>query len=136
MNTQIYVNLPVADLNKSKAFFAALGYTFNPQFTDDSAACMVISGDIYAMLLTHEKIKLFTPKQLCDARTHTEVLICLSCETRDRVDEIVKKAVAAGGKAHGEPKDYGVMYGHGFEDPDGHIWELMFMEPSFVKKPA
>lgn len=136
MNTQIYVNLPVADLNKSKAFFAALGYTFNPQFTDDSAACMIISSDIYAMLLTHEKFKLFTPKQLCDAKTHTEVLICLSCETRSRVDELVKKAVAAGGKAHGEPKDYGVMYGHGFEDLDGHIWELMFMEPSFVKKPA
>src|SRR5215212_3826839 len=98
MATQIFVNLPVADLNKSKAFFSALGYTFNPQFTDTTAACMIVSGDIFAMLLTHEKFKLFTPKAICDARSTTEVLICLSCESRARVDDVVRKAVAAGGK--------------------------------------
>ena len=133
MSTKIFVNLPVKDLNKSKAFFAALGYTFNPQFTDDTAACMVISDDIYAMLLTHGKFKEFTPKQVVDATKATEVLVCLSCESRGHVDELVRKARAAGGTIYNEPKDYGFMYGHGFQDPDGHIWELMWMDPATIK---
>jgi hypothetical protein len=134
MATKIFVNLPVKDLNKSKAFFAALGYTFNPQFTDDTAACMVISDDIYAMLLTHEKFKQFTPRQIADASRSTEVLIALSCESRGHVEELVRKAVAAGGSNYADSKDYGFMYQHGFADLDGHIWELFYMDPSFVQK--
>ncbi|WP_422923915.1 VOC family protein [Singulisphaera sp. PoT] len=133
MAQMVFFNLPVKDLEKSKAFFSHLGYLFNPQFTDENAACMVISEHIYAMLLTHARFKDFTPREICDATKSTEVLICLSCESRARVDEIVSKAVAAGGAPHMEAKDYGMMYGHGFTDPDGHIWEVMWMDPSAVQ---
>ena len=134
MATKIFVNLPVKDLKASMAFFTALGYSFNAQFTDETAACMVISEDIYAMLLTHAKFKQFTSKAICDATTTTEVLVCLSSESRAAVDSLVAKAVAAGGSAHMEPKDYGMMYGHGFQDLDGHIWEVMWMDPAAIKK--
>ena len=134
MPTKIFVNLPVQDLEKSKTFFKALGYTFNPQFTDATAACMIVSDDIYAMLLTHKKFKEFTPRQIADANKTTEALICLTCESRGHVDELVRKAKAAGGTIYNEPKDYGFMYGHGFADPDGHIWELVWMDPSTVKE--
>ncbi|MES2900643.1 MAG: VOC family protein [Pseudomonadota bacterium] len=128
MNKQIFVNLAVKDLNKSKAFFEALGYSFNPQFTNDSGACMVINeGSIYAMLLTHEFFKSFIDKQIAQANEVTEVLTCLSSESREEVDQMVAKAVAAGGKAHRQPQDHGFMYAHGFEDLDGHIWELAYM---------
>jgi uncharacterized protein len=133
MATKIFVNLPVKDLAKSMKFFTSLGYTFNPQFTDETAACMVISDDIFAMLLTHAKFKDFTPKAICDATKSTEVLIALSCESRRHVDELVRKATAAGGSTYAERKDYGFMYQHGFQDPDGHIWELIYMEPGAVK---
>jgi predicted lactoylglutathione lyase len=133
MSTKIFVNLPVKDLNRSKAFFAALGYTFNPQFTDETAACMVISPDIYTMLLTEAKFKEFTPNPIADAKKSTEAIICLSCESRDQVNDLVKKAVAAGGNTHADPKDYGFMYQHGFQDVDGHIWELIYMESGVVK---
>jgi hypothetical protein len=132
MSTKIFVNLPVKDLDASKAFFGALGYTFNPQFTDDTAACMVISDDIYAMLLTETKFKDFTPKAISDAKTSTEVLVALSCESREQVIDLVSKAVAAGGKTYAEAKDYGFMYQHSYEDLDGHIWEVMWMDPSAV----
>jgi uncharacterized protein len=131
---KIFVNLPVKDLKKSMDFFVKLGFTFNAQFTDDTAACMVVSEDIYAMLLTHSKFKGFTRKEICDATKQSEVLVCLSAENRHEVDELVRKAVAAGGTVHKEPQDYGFMYGHGFQDLDGHIWELAFMEPSAIKK--
>ena len=128
MNKQIFVNLPVKDLNKSKAFFAALGYTFNPQFTDENAACMIISeGSIYAMLLTEDFFKTFTSKRIANAQAVTEVLTCLSCESREEVDGLVAKALAAGGKAPRAAQDHGFMYSHGFEDLDGHIWELAYM---------
>lgn len=128
MNKQIFVNLPVKDLEKSKAFFTALGYTFNPQFTDQNAACMIIAEDsIYAMLLVHDFFKTFTSKQIAQAHEVTEVLNCLSCESREEVDELVAKAIAAGGKAPRAPQDHGFMYAHGFEDLDGHIWELAYM---------
>lgn len=128
MNKQIFVNLPVRDLDKSKAFFTALGYTFNPQFTDQNAACMIIAEDsIYAMLLVHDFFKTFTSKQIAQAHEVTEVLNCLSCESREEVDELVAKAIAAGGKAPRAPQDHGFMYAHGFEDLDGHIWELAYM---------
>jgi predicted lactoylglutathione lyase len=128
--TKIFVNLPVKDLNKAKDFFAKLGYGFNAQFTDDTAASMIVSEDIYVMLLTHDKFKQFTPKEICDATKSSEALICLSCESRAQVDEQVRKAVAAGGTTHAAAKDYGFMYGHGFQDLDGHIWELMWMDPN------
>lgn len=128
MNKQVFINLPVKDLEKSKAFFSALGYTFNPQFTDQNAACMIISEDsIYAMLLTEDFFKTFTSKPVAKAHEVTEVLTCLSCESRQEVDDLVAKAVAAGGTAPRAPHDHGFMYAHGFEDPDGHIWELAFM---------
>lgn len=133
MNRKIFVNLPVKDLNASIEFFKKLGFTFNAQFTDETASCMIISDDIYAMLLTHAKFSQFTPKAICDATKSTEVLVCLSCENRAEVDDIVRKAIAAGGSAHGKQTDYGFMYQYGFEDLDGHIWELVFMEPGAVK---
>ena len=128
MATQIYLNLPVNNLNKSVEFFTKLGFKFNPQFTDETATCMVVSEDIFVMLLTHDKFKTFTPKEICDATKSTEVLVCLSSESRKKVDEMVRKAVAAGGTTYNEPQDHGFMYAHGFQDLDGHIWELISME--------
>jgi predicted lactoylglutathione lyase len=136
MARKVFVNLPVKDLKKSMAFFAKLGFTFNTQFTDETAACMVVSEDIYAMLLTHDKFKTFTPKQVCDSTKSTEVLVCLSAGSREEVNETVRKALAAGGTTYKEPQDYGFMYGHGFQDLDGHIWEFAFMEPSAIKQQA
>lgn len=134
MATKIFVNLPVKDLKRSMEFFTKLGYKFNPQFTDETAACMVISEDIYVMLLTHAKFKEFTPKAICDSTKSTEVLVCLSCESRDKVNDMVRKAVAAGGTTYTESKDYGFMYQHGFQDLDGHIWELIYMEATTIEK--
>lgn len=134
MSTQIFVNLPVKDLDRSKAFFSELGYSFNAQFTDENAACMVVSESIYVMLLTREFFQTFTPKEICDATKSTEVLVCLSSESRAEVDEMVRKAVAAGGTTYKEPQDHGFIYGHGFQDLDGHIWEIMFMEPSAINQ--
>ena len=134
MNTQIFVNLPVKKLPKSMEFFSKLGFKFNSQFTDETAACMVVSDDIFVMLLTEAKFKTFTPKEICDATKSTEVLTALSCENREKVDELVRKAVAGGGSTYSEPKDYEFMYQHGFQDPDGHIWELIYMDPSAVQQ--
>ena len=133
MATKIFVNLPVKDLKASIAFFTQLGYSFNPQFTDETATCMIISEDIYVMLLTHEKFKMFTPKEISDTTISTEVLICLSCESRKEVDDLVRKAVAAGGSTYNQPQDHGFMYGHGYQDLDGHLWELMWMDPKAVQ---
>lgn len=135
MPTQVFINFPVKDLEKSKAFFSQLGYTFNQEYTDDTAACMVISDTIYSMLITEAKFKTFTSKAVADGHTTKEVLICLSCESRAKVDETIRKAVAAGAKAWpAEPIDHGFMYYHGFEDLDGHHWEIMAMEPSATEK--
>ena len=134
MATKIFVNLPVKDLKRSMSFYAALGHKNNPQFTDETAACMVVSEDIFVMLLTHAKFKEFTPKQICDATRSSEVLNCLSCDSRQAVEDLVKKATAAGGTVYAEPKDHGFMYQHGFQDPDGHIWELIYMQPGVVKE--
>jgi uncharacterized protein len=136
MATKIFVNLPVKDLKRSMEFFTKLGYKFNPKFTDETAACMVIGEDIYSMLLTEEKFKGFTNKPICDATKNTEVLVALSCDSRQQVDETVGKAVAAGGSTYNKPQDYGFMYGHSFQDLDGHIWEVFFMEPSAIKNEA
>ncbi|RRS04810.1 glyoxalase/bleomycin resistance/extradiol dioxygenase family protein [Aquabacterium soli] len=130
MAQQIFVNLPVKDLERSKAFFAHLGYSFNPQFTSEQAACMVISDTIYAMLLVEPYFQTFTKKPVSDAKKATEVLLCLSCESREHVDTLVAKALEAGGAAPVDKQDHGFMYGHGFEDLDGHQWELMYMDMS------
>ena len=132
MATKIFVNLPVKDLKKSIEFFTKLDFKFNAQFTDETAACMMVGEDIFVMLLTHDKFKIFTPKEICDATKSTEVLVCLSAESRENVNAMVGKAVAAGGTTYNEPQDHGFMYGHGFQDLDGHIWELIYMEPSAI----
>ena len=127
MIRQIFVNLPVKDLPRSKAFFEALGLTFNPQFTNDQGACLQIAENIYAMLLVEPFFQGFTKLPLCDAKKATEVLIALSCDSREEVEDMVRKAVAAGGTTPNEPKDYGFMYQHGFADLDGHQWEVFYM---------
>ena len=137
MSKMIFVNLPVSDLARSTAFYQAIGAAKNPQFSDDTASCMVFSDTIHAMLLTHDKFRQFTPKTIADAKTSSEVLICLSADSRDAVDDIVGKAKDAGGSADPGPKqDYGFMYGRSFEDPDGHIWEVMWMDVEAATKAA
>ena len=134
MGTKIFVNLPVKDLKRSIAFFTRLGFEFNPQFTDDTATCMIVAEDIFVMLLTEAKFKTFTPKAICDATKSTEVLVALEIGSREKVDAMVRDAIAAGGTTYAEPKDYGFMYQHGFQDPDGHIWEIFHMDPSAIEQ--
>ena len=129
----IFVNLPVKDLGRTKTFFEALGYSFNPQFTDENAACLVISDNIYAMLLTEPFFGTFTQKQIVDAKTSTETLIALSCDSREEVDQLMAKAVAAGGKEPRAAQDPGFMYSRAFDDPDGHTWELVWMDPATIQ---
>ena len=138
MPQMIFVNLPVTDLEKSKAFYEAVGAANNPAFTDDTAACMVVEeGSIHVMLLTHEKWATFTSKAIPDARTTAQVLLCVSADSREDVDGQVDKAVKAGGKADPTPtQDFGFMYGRSFEDPDGHIWEVMWMDPTAIPTDA
>ena len=128
MATQMYVNLPVKDLERSVDFFTRLGFGFNPQFTDSNATCMVINADSFVMLLVESFFKTFTLKKICDANRQTEVLICLSCDSREQVTDMVGRAIAAGGTTHHPPQDHGFMYQHGFQDLDGHLWELMYMD--------
>ncbi|WAJ27725.1 VOC family protein [Antarcticirhabdus aurantiaca] len=129
MSKLIFVNLPVADLPRSIAFYEGVGATKNPQFSDDTAACMVVSETIHVMLLTHAKYRQFTAKAIADARTTSEVLICVSEDSRESVDARVSAAVSAGGTADPTPtQDFGFMYGRSYEDPDGHIWEVMWMD--------
>lgn len=129
MPRKIFVNLPVADLKKATAFYESVGATKNTQFSDDTASCMVFSETIYAMLLTHDKYRQFTSKKIVDAKTSSEVLIALSADSRDDVDGLVGKAKAAGAIVDPTPtQDFGFMYGRSFEDPDGHIWEVFWMD--------
>jgi len=130
MARKIFVNLPIRDMERSQAFFKALGFSFNPQFTNEQGACMVVSEGIHVMLLVEPFFRTFTKKPIANARETTEVLVCLSCESRAEVDDLVRKALAAGGTAPNAPQDHGFMYGHGFEDLDGHIWELIAMDPN------
>ena len=127
MTTKMFVNLPVKDLDRSVKFFTALGFKFNPQFTDENATCMIVSEENFVMLLVESYFKTFTPKPVSDARKSTEVLICLSADSRKDIDEMVSKAVAAGATTPRPAQDLGFMYQHGFEDLDGHLWELAFM---------
>ena len=134
MASKIFVNLPVKNLANSVEFFTSLGFRFNQQFTDDTATCMVVTENIFVMLLTEAKFKTFTPKEICDTAKYSEVLVCLALESRAKVEEMVRQAVAAGGATYNEPQDHGFMYGHGFQDLDGHIWELIYMDPGAIKK--
>jgi uncharacterized protein len=128
MPTKIFVNLPVKNLDKSMEFFQRLGFSFNPQFTDETAACMVISDDIYAMLLTHKKFREFTKKEIADATKTTEVLTALSMDSRAQVDSFVDMALASGATKAREPADHGFMFERSFNDLDGHIWEIFYMD--------
>lgn len=130
MHQQIFVNLPIQNMARSRAFFEALGLSFNPRFTNEQGACLEIAENIYAMLLVKPFFQGFTPRPVADANAATEVLIALSCDSRDEVQALVAKAVAAGGATYAEPKDYGFMFQHGFADPDGHLWEVFYMDES------
>ena len=136
MATKIFVNLPVKDLKRSIDFFSHLGFSFNMQFTDDKAACLIINdGSIYAMLLTEPTFKTFTKKEIADATKTTEVLIAIDAESKEKVGEMVSKAVEAGGSIYAEPQDHGWMYQHSFADPDGHQWEILYMDESKLPQP-
>ncbi len=132
MKRMIFVNLPVADLDKAKAFYTALGFAINPEFSDETAASIVISEEIHVMLLTHQKFLNFVPtgRGICDTGTQLEVLTALSCSDRGEVDSLADKAFAAGGTSFSEPQDHGFMYQRSFQDPDGHVWELVWMDMS------
>ena len=132
MAHKIFVNMPVKDLEKSKEFFGRLGFKFNAQFTDEKAACLVISDDIYSMLLTEPFFKSFIKKEIADTQKTTEAILALSAESREEVDELMRKVLAAGGTEFKEVQDLGWMYGRGFQDIDGHLWETFWMDPSRV----
>lgn len=132
MAKQIFINLPVKDLKKSMVFFKKLWFTFNMQFTDDKAACMIIGENIYAMLLLEKFFKTFTNKEICNAKKNTEVLIAIDAESKKAVDEMIRKAVEAGGSTYRNPQDHGWMYGHSFADLDGHQWEVLYMDENQI----
>jgi predicted lactoylglutathione lyase len=130
---KIFVNLPVRDLQKSMAFFTTLGFSFNPKFTDEKAACMIVSDEAFVMLLSEPFFKTFTRQELCDTTRHTEGLFALSCGSRAEVDDMVTKAIAGGGRHAMNPVDHGFMYGWSFYDLDGHHWEPLWMDPKAVQ---
>ena len=136
MAKQIFVNLPVKDLDKTVNFFTKLGFTFNPQFTDKNATCMIVGKNIFVMLLVENFFRTFIKKKLCDATKSTEVLLALAVESREKVDEMMKRALKAGGTEPREPQDHGWMYGRSFEDLNGHIWEVFWMDPTGMGKQA
>ncbi|MBP7060670.1 MAG: VOC family protein [Candidatus Moranbacteria bacterium] len=136
MTHKIFVNLPVKDLAVSMEFFGKLGFEFNPEFTNESAACMVVSENIFVMLLTENFFQTFTKKEVADATKTTEVLTALSVESRETVDELLSVALEAGGQEAREPQDPGFMYSRSFEDPDGHIWEIFYMDEKAVAEEA
>lgn len=132
MATKIFVNLPVKDLSKSIAFFTHLGFSFNPQFTDEKATCMIINDDAYVMLLVESFFKTFTKKEITDAQKSAEAILALSADSREKVDEMADKALEAGGVASLAPQDHGFMYQRSFQDPDGHLWEVLWMDPGAI----
>lgn len=134
MATKIFVNLPVKNLNKTIEFFTKLGFTFNPQFTDENATCMIVGEDIFVMLLVEKFFKTFTKKEICDTAKDTEAIMALSTESREKVDQTLNKAIEAGGRESRAPQDYGWMYGRSFQDIDGHLWEIIYMDESAIKK--
>jgi uncharacterized protein len=133
VTTKIFVNLPVKDLNKTIDFFTKLGFKFNPQFTDENATCMIVGEDIFVMLLVEKFFKTFTKKEISDTSKSTEVIVALSVEGREKVDQMINKAIESGGRESRQPQDHGWMYGRSFEDIDGHIWEIIYMDESAMK---
>ena len=133
MATKIFVNLPVKNLNKTIEFFTKLGFKFNPQFTDENATCMIVGEDIFVMLLIENFFKTFTKKQISDTSKNTEVIVALSVEGREKVDQMINKAIEAGGRESREPQDHGWMYGRSFEDINGHLWEVIYMDENAAK---
>lgn len=133
MTTQIFVNLPVKDLSRTVEFFKKLGFEFNPQFTDENATCMIINDNIFVMLLVEKFFKTFTKKEICDTTKDTEVIIALSTESREKVDEMMQHVFEAGGKESREPQDHGWMYGRSFQDINGHLWEIIYMDEKALK---
>jgi predicted lactoylglutathione lyase len=133
VTTKIFVDLPAKDLNKTIEFFTKLGFKFNPQFTDENATCMIVGEDIFVMLLVEKFFKTFTKKEICDTSKNTEVIVALSVEGREKVDQMINKAIEAGGTESREPQDHGWMYGRSFEDINGHIWEIIYMDENALK---
>src|SRR6478672_12344606 len=134
MTNQIFVNLPVENLGSTVEFFKKLGFSFNPQFTDENATCMIVSNDIFVMLLVEKFFKTFTKKEISDVSKNTEVIVALSTQSREEVDQMMEKVIGAGGKESRDPQDHGWMYGRSFEDIDGHLWEIFYMDESAMKK--
>ena len=131
MPKMIFINLPIADLARSTTFYKALGGTVNPKFSDEITACMVLSETIYVMLLTHDKYRQFTSRPIADTRATSAVLLTMSVDSRDEVNTTIDRAVAAGGQADPNPKqDHGFMFGRSVQDPDGHVWEIFWMDPA------
>ena len=135
MARKIFVNLGVKDLARSVEFFAKLGFSFDPRFTDGSATCMIVSDEAYVMLLVESRFQDFTTKDLADPTTQTEAILAVSAESREQVDELADAALAAGGSPANDPMDHGFMYGRSFDDPDGHIWEVIWMDPAAIEQP-
>jgi predicted lactoylglutathione lyase len=131
---KIFVNLAVEDLGRAVEFFTQVGFSFDPRFTDEQATCMIVSEEAFVMLLVEDRFKDFTKKELCDSTTHTEAILAVSAESRAQVDELVQKALEAGGQPANEPMDHGFMYGSSFQDPDGHLWEVIWMDPSALQE--
>jgi len=131
---KIFVNLAVKDLGKAVEFFTQLGFSFDPQFTDEHATCMIVSDEAFVMLLAEDRFKDFTKKEIVDSTTHTEAILALSADSKEAVDELVNKALAAGGQPANDPMDHGFMYGWSFQDLDGHLWEVLWMDPSAVQE--
>jgi predicted lactoylglutathione lyase len=134
MNRKLFVNIAVADLGRAVDFFTGLGFEFDPRFTDESATCMLIGEDAYAMLLVNERFQDFTKKELVDSKTQTEAILALSADSREEVDDFAEKALAGGGRPANDPMDMGFMYSRSFQDPDGHLWEVFWMDPAAVEQ--
>ena len=133
MSRQLFVNLAVDDLDRSIAFFTALGFSFEPRFTDETSTCMIVGDDAYVMLLTRAKFEEFAKKPIVDASSQTEVLLAISAGSREGVDELADAALASGGSDAAEPLDYSFMYSRSFQDPDGHVWEVVWMDDAAVE---
>lgn len=133
MTTKIFVNLPVKDLDKTIEFFTKLDFKFNPQFTDENATCMIVGEDIFVMLLVEKFFKTFTKKEICDTTKNTEMIVAVSSESRQKVDHMINTAIESGGKESREIQDHGWMYGRSFEDINGHLWEIIYMDENAVK---
>jgi predicted lactoylglutathione lyase len=134
MNRKLFVNIAVADLGRAVDFFTGLGFEFDPRFTDESATCMLIGEDAYAMLLVNERFQDFTKKEVVDSTTQTEAILALSADSREEVDDFAEKALATGGRPANDPTDMGFMYSRSFQDPDGHLWEVFWMDPAAVEQ--